>query len=174
MHNWEYLIKKEFITEQTALQIKNAVLNRFVKNQFAYDKQCPNSPSIENALAEVEELITATVEETIGTRCYFQFDYSRIYFSKGEVLVPHLDKKNCDVIVSITIDYMGADVWPLNLYSEIEKKIIELKLDRRDAVIYQGDKVLHWRNPFAGLYQIQSFFLFSSVKKTYFDLSKIT
>jgi hypothetical protein len=163
--NFEYSLVKNIVSDDVIHQMKTRIWNRFTENKFLYDRQCPNSPSIDEELGDFEKLITPKVEEVVNQPCVFEFDYSRIYVVKGEVLVPHLDKKNCDIVVSIALDYLGHEPWPLHLYSENEKKIIEFNLERSDAAIYKGNKLIHWRNPFTGILQIQSFFLYSTNKK---------
>jgi hypothetical protein len=138
------------------------VLTKQHQNQFFYDQQCLISPAFENLLDDLAVYIKPILEKTLDCRLWTTYNYCRAY-KKGEILVPHKDKNQCEIAVSLTLDYTNDSSWPLYMFSNANKEIIEINLDIGDALIYKGYDLLHWRNKFNGPNdQVQAFLFYAT------------
>ena len=59
----------------------------------------------------------------------------------------HVDGPECEVTVTITLDYDAKALWPLYLLNE---KVITATLDKGDAFLFAATKLLHGRRVFKG------------------------
>lgn len=98
--------------------------------------------------------ITPKIEEAVGKKLWPTYSYARIYY-KGTDLKPHFDRESSEVTVSICITKEEDVSWPIFVKGETGTH--EIHLDVGDAVIYSGRKSEHWREPFTGNKQIQTF-----------------
>ncbi len=69
----------------------------------------------------------------------------RVY-EKGSILKKHKDRYSCEVSTTLNL---GGDVWPIYL-KDTEEKVIEVKLEPGDMLIYSGCELEHWRDEFEG------------------------
>ena len=73
------------------------------------------------------------------------YSYMRVY-EKGSVLKKHQDRYSCEVSTTLNL---GGDMWPIYL-KDTEEKVIEIKLEPGDMLIYSGCELEHWRDKFEG------------------------
>ena len=118
------------------------------------DRQARNTYSvyadsaIETLLSQVQPLI----EENTGLDLVPTYSHARVY-KHGDVLEPHKDRPSCEISASL---HIGGDPW------SIWFEDTEVDLGVGDLVIYQGPKVLHWRNRFKGELHVQAFLFYQS------------
>jgi hypothetical protein len=82
------------------------------------------------------------MEEITGKSLYPTYSFSRVYM-KGDELKPHVDRKSCEVTVTVHVATKGA-AWPI--WMKVPgKESVSFVLEPGDAVVYKGCEVTHWR-----------------------------
>ena len=96
--------------------------------------------------------LQSTVEDFHKQKLYPTYSYARMY-DKNHKMEKHTDRDECEV--SITMN-LGGDLWPIFIkdFKGEERKV---ELNPGDALIYQGSKCEHWREPFEGKHCFQLF-----------------
>lgn len=96
------------------------------------------------------------VEAAIGCALIETYAYWRLY-REGAVLEAHTDRASCEVTVSVTV---GSDPagqpWPFWL-TDLSGETVAVTLAPGAAIIVQGHRVPHWREPLAGRAHKQMF-----------------
>ena len=89
------------------------------------------------------------MELETGKKLLPTYTFWRMY-TKYSDLKKHKDRPSCEISVTV---HIGSDEtqWPIYM----EDKPVETKPG--DAIIYLGCELLHWREPFEGDWQAQSF-----------------
>ena len=95
------------------------------------------------------------VEEIVGKKLMPTYTYARIYFNDANLL-PHVDREECEHSVSLSLGGDYEALWPL-WFKNDDKEPEYAAMGPGDAVIYQGNKVHHWRDAFEGKVQFQVF-----------------
>jgi hypothetical protein len=90
------------------------------------------------------------------------YSYCRIY-KNGDTLRRHKDRPSCAVSTTIKL---GGDSWPIFLEpSGLKgKKGKKIKLETGDMLIYDGEKLEHWREEFKGQECAQVFLHYTEKK----------
>lgn len=97
-------------------------------------------PLIEVLLLKCKDVVgQATGKELLPT-----YSYSKIY-QPGEQLKKHVDRKSCEISVTVNIATKG-EISPFYVKYK-DNKITEHKLNPGDAIVYKGCEVDHWREP---------------------------
>jgi hypothetical protein len=100
--------------------------------------------------------IMPRLEEATGRRLSPTYSFWRIY-ETGMDLKPHRDRNSCEVSVSVPIHSEPANAdWPLCL-TDLSGVDHAPSLPPGCGLLYQGCRVKHWREPFAGQRQYQLF-----------------
>jgi hypothetical protein len=88
------------------------------------------------------------MEKTTELKLIPNYSYARIY-KKGDVLKRHKDRFSCEISTTLNL---GGDPWPIYLEpSEKEGlKGIKVNLNSGDMLVYKGNLLEHWREPFNG------------------------
>ena len=113
------------------------------------DRQVPDKntyciygdPIFDTLLSKVKPLI----EKKLKTKLVETYSYARLY-TKGNILKKHTDRESCEF--SITLN-LGGSLWPLFL-ENAKLDTLKINLKPGDALIYQGAKHNHWREPLIG------------------------
>jgi hypothetical protein len=133
------------------------------------DEQVPETYShyadlvMEVLLVELMPLI----EQKTKLKLTPNYSYARIY-KKGDILRRHKDRFSCEISTTLNL---GGDAWPIflspneNVGIPDGKKIttssnakgIKINLNPGDMLIYRGELLEHWREPFQGENCIQVF-----------------
>jgi hypothetical protein len=89
------------------------------------------------------------------------YSYARIY-KKGDVLERHKDRFSCEISTTLNL---GGDLWPIYLEpsGEKNKKGIKIILNPGDMLIYKGNELEHWREPFTGEKCAQVFLHYNNI-----------
>lgn len=121
------------------------------------DDQVPGSQSfyMDEEISKLQFDLLCKVEEESGVKLYRTYTYWRVY-KKGAVLLTHIDRDACEI--SVTLD-VGGDPWGIYLMSR-KNKVVEVKLQPGDALIYLGCERPHWRTEFKHDEHIQIFMHF--------------
>ena len=152
-------IKRGFIPPFFAQYLRNYfdLLNRNGQVPNKGDAQVAKSVGIygDPAFDTLMLMCQSMVEEIVGKKLLPTYTYARIYFN-GADLLPHLDRDECEHSVSLSLGGSADALWPLWFKKE-EAEPEYAAMYEGDAVVYQGNKVHHWRDAFEGETQFQIF-----------------
>ena len=106
------------------------------------DPQIPNTFSIysDHAMETILLQMIPTISKNINLPLLPSHSYTRLY-KKGDELKKHTDRDSCEITASINL---GGDSWPI--YVDDEK----FNLSKGDILVYKGNELNHWREPFEG------------------------
>ena len=127
------------------------------------DMQVPNTYShyadivMETLLLKLQPVM----EKETGLKLNPNYSYARIY-KKGDILKRHKDRFSCEISTTLNL---GGDSWPIyldstgtdnvineeqNLIQPNAPKGIKVNLKPGDMLVYKGNLLEHWREPFEG------------------------
>ena len=88
------------------------------------------------------------MEKETGLKLNPNYSYARIY-KKGDVLHRHKDRFSCEISTTLNL---GGDPWPIYLEPSGKESLQGIKIDLKpgDMLIYKGNELEHWRDPFQG------------------------
>ena len=106
------------------------------------------------------------VQKATGLELSPNYTYTRLY-TKGAELKRHKDRFSCEISTTLNL---GGDPWPIfvdntnsNIVDETKEYVspmnkgIQINLNPGDMLVYQGQRIEHWREPFEGNYCAQVF-----------------
>ena len=114
------------------------------------DSQVPNTYS--NYADMVMEVLLVKLlplmEKVTKLKLNPNYSYARIY-KEGDVLKRHKDRFSCEISTTLNL---GGDVWPIYLdpTGKENNKGIKVILNPGDMLVYKGNELEHWREPFIG------------------------
>ena len=85
------------------------------------------------------------IEQVVGAALWPSYSYVRLHHH-GAVLAPHRDREASEIAVTIAIG--GDRDWPIAF--KTGRGDVSFALEPGDAVVYDGRKLSHWRDPFEG------------------------
>ena len=114
------------------------------------------------------------MEEVTKLKLNPNYTYARIY-KKGDELKRHKDRFSCEISTTLNL---GGDEWPIYIEPNHKKggvvagrgyvsdmtKGIKVILKPGDMLVYKGNKLEHWREPFNGQVCAQVFLHYNNVK----------
>jgi hypothetical protein len=114
------------------------------------DPQVPNTYShygdivMETLLVKLHPLM----QEITKLKLSPNYSYARIY-KKNDILKRHKDRFSCEISTTLNL---GGDSWPIYLEPSGKNglKGIKVNLKQGDMLIYRGNELEHWREPFEG------------------------
>lgn len=140
------LVVPRLIDAQLAGMLYQMLLLRNWRGEVKHDRQVPLADSHwgDTTLDAALLVLTAAIERASGCRLLPTYAYARLYF-RGEALARHRDRAACQVAATIHLGSDGGRSQPIRFEPDIA-------VDQRpgDAVIYLGDSIDHWRDPFEG------------------------
>lgn len=155
-----YIVLPDFIDAQQVAFVRAAmdVSHRTGKMGLA-PKVNPNPALNEYSPVGAEALLLqcrTRLEIAVGRALTPSYAYWRIYLP-GAALPRHFDRDACEVSASLAIAGLPAEPgWPLHV-RDLQGEEAGYALRPGDAIIYQGCRVQHWREPFTGERQYQVF-----------------
>jgi hypothetical protein len=175
----KFIIIKEAISKDMAIFIYNYFLmkrqvaktlfdSRYIspfEDLFGIwtDQQVPNTYShyadivMETLLLKLQPIM----EKKTKLKLNLNYSYARIY-KKGDILKRHKDRFSCEISTTLNL---GGDLWPIyldptgsdnvidehnNIIKENAPKGIKVNLNPGDMLVYKGNELEHWREPFNG------------------------
>jgi hypothetical protein len=152
-------VKQEFIPRFFAQYLRNYFDLLYRNDQVPNkgDGQVAKSVGIygDPAFDTLMLLCLSSVEEIVGKKLLPTYTYARIYFN-GADLLPHKDRDECEHSVSLSLGGTSSALWPL-WFKNDDAEPEYAAMYEGDAVVYQGNKVNHWRDEFEGETQFQLF-----------------
>ena len=152
----EYFFKTKFISPYESI------------HGYWNDKQVPNTYAIYGDIL-MEVLLTKTksdIEKITNLKLIETYAYARLY-KKDDILKKHTDRFSCEISATLNL---GGDNWPI--YLNNKKKDIKINLDKGDMLIYKGEVLEHWREPFKGKNCGQVFFHYNDLSSEKSKLNK--
>jgi hypothetical protein len=114
------------------------------------DRQVPNTYSHYSDIVMETLLIKvlSTMEEHTKLKLNPNYSYARIY-KKGDVLHRHKDRFSCEISTTL---HLGGNHWPIYLEPSGKEglKGVKVLLQPGDMLVYRGNELEHWREPFDG------------------------
>ena len=166
----DYIYKYFLLKRQVA---KTLFDSRYISPFTEYfgvwtDEQVPNTYShyadiaMETLLVKIHPLM----QKATGLKLTPNYSYARIY-KKGDILKRHKDRFSCEISTTLNL---GGDPWPI--YLNTTEKLIksnsskEIKVDLKpgDMLIYKGNLLEHWREPFNGENCAQVFLHYNNIE----------
>ncbi len=108
-----------------------------------------------NGFETLMVMMSGPLSKALGIRLLPTYSYARVYRT-GNDLVPHTDRPECEISVSITLGYESDTLWPIYMGAPTADPR-PIALDIGDVVVYRGIEVPHFRKPFAGTWHMQAF-----------------
>jgi len=125
------------------------------------DEQVPNTYShyadivMETLLLKLKPVM----EKYTKLKLNENYSYARIY-KRGDILERHKDRFSCEISTTLNL---GGEAWPIfiepnfkkggmqnNRYVSEHTKGIKVNLRPGDMLVYKGNELEHWREPFNG------------------------
>jgi hypothetical protein len=100
------------------------------------------------------EFLRPRIEACCGLLLHPTYSVFRLY-RHGNELRQHRDRPACEISVSLNIDQMPAEPWPL--YVQGHSGPFAARLMPGDALLYRGIDLAHWREAYAGRELVQAF-----------------
>ena len=128
------------------------------------DSQVPNTYS--NYADMVMEVLLVKLlplmEKVTKLKLNPNYSYARIY-KEGDILKRHKDRFSCEISTTLNL---GGDVWPIYLdpTGKENNKGIKVILNPGDMLVYKGNELEHWREPFEGDHCAQVFLHYNNVE----------
>lgn len=112
------------------------------------DAQVPEAPAIYNYLPFVRLLIrlTPVVSEITGISLLPTYAHARHYNKSGIELVKHKDRAACEITMSLNL----KTTIPWAIHVNDNGSDVPIFLPVGSGIIYRGQEVEHWREPYAG------------------------
>jgi len=114
------------------------------------DQQVPNTYSHYSDIVMETLLIKvlSAMEEHTKLKLHPNYSYARIY-KKGDVLHRHKDRFSCEISTTL---HLGGNHWPIYLEPSGKEglKGVKVLLQPGDMLVYRGNELEHWREPFDG------------------------
>ena len=111
------------------------------------DKQVLNTYSHYSDIA-METLLVKLhpkMEEQTGLTLFMNYSYARLYLN-GDELKKHKDRFACEISTTLRL---GGDPWTIYLQTK-ENEAQGINLNIGDMLVYKGNELEHWREPFEG------------------------
>jgi len=128
------------------------------------DEQIPNTYSqyanmaFETLLLKLQPIM----EKTTKLKLYPNYTYARIY-KPGDELKRHKDRFSCEISTTLNL---GGDKWPIFIEPSQKEgmKGVSVNLKPGDMLVYKGNILEHWREPFKGKDCAQVFLHYNNSK----------
>ena len=177
--NNKYIVVKNAISEELSdFAYKYFLLKRQVAETFFNSKYISpfeemygiwNDPQVPNTYSNYADMVMEVLlvkllplmEKVTKLKLNPNYSYARIY-KKGDVLNRHKDRFSCEVSTTLNL---GGDVWSIYLdpTGKENNKGVKINLNPGDMLIYKGNEIEHWREPFDGEICAQVFLHYNNI-----------
>tara|TARA_R110002110_G_scaffold162842_1_gene362381 strand:+ start:4656 stop:5279 length:624 start_codon:yes stop_codon:yes gene_type:complete len=149
---FEYLLlKKEavkYIYENNIIQSSYIHENQILGTWN--DGQVPNTYSIygDHVMEVLLTKVLLKMEQETKMKLVPTYSYTRLY-ENGAELKRHKDRPSCEISTTI---HLGGEPWPIFIEpsGKLDKSGKKVLLDVGDMLVYSGNELEHWREPFEG------------------------
>ena len=177
--NNKYIVVKNAISEELSdFAYKYFLLKRQVAETFFNSKYISpfeemygiwNDPQVPNTYSNYADMVMEVLlvkllplmERVTKLKLNPNYSYARIY-KKGDILNRHKDRFSCEISTTLNL---GGDVWSIYLdpTGKENNKGIKINLNPGDMLIYKGNEIEHWREPFDGEICAQVFLHYNNI-----------
>ena len=120
-----------------------------IENPYPFgDGQSPNSFSWYSSIhsESLLQFLKPKIEQITDTQLYESYSYARNYY-RGAILEKHIDRPSCEYSATICV---SKDIdWGICI-ENVDGDVAEIELYPGDMIVYRGDLLRHWRNPYQG------------------------
>jgi hypothetical protein len=95
------------------------------------------------------------------------YSFGRFYL-RGQELVAHRDRPECEHSATVHLAGAGDAEWPIWVRDGASDPV-SVVLRPGDAMLYRGDRVLHWRDPLEAEWYLQVFLHYVDAAGPYAD-----
>jgi hypothetical protein len=141
------------------------------------DEQVPGTYShyADIAMETLLLKLQPVMEKQTGLKLIPNYSYARIY-KNGDILKRHKDRFSCEISTTLNL---GGEPWPIYVdptgsdnvideYKNVMKpnapKGVKVDLKPGDMLVYRGNLLEHWREPFQGQDCAQVFLHYTNIK----------
>tara|TARA_R100000988_G_C3986370_1_gene159987 strand:- start:736 stop:1350 length:615 start_codon:yes stop_codon:yes gene_type:complete len=157
----DYLYKYLLLKRQIA---RTLFEKKFIPS-FAEEYGHWNDPQVPNTYSHYADVCMETllvkmlpvVKKYSKLELIPNYSYTRIY-KNGDILKRHTDRFSCEISVTM---FLGGQQWPIFINSTKEVKV---NLKAGDMLLYRGNELDHWREPFEGKDCAQVFLHYTNAK----------
>jgi hypothetical protein len=177
--NNKYIVVKNAISEELSdFAYKYFLLKRQVAETLFNSKYISpfeemygiwNDPQVPNTYSNYADMVMEVLlvkllplmERVTKLKLNPNYSYARIY-KKGDILNRHKDRFSCEISTTLNL---GGDVWSIYLdpTGKENNKGIKINLNPGDMLIYKGNEIEHWREPFDGEICAQVFLHYNNI-----------
>jgi len=177
----KYIVVKKAISKELAefvynyFLLKRKVAHTLYTNNYIPLNSCIfgvwNDEQVPNTYSHYSDIVMETLlvklhslmEKTTKFDLYMNYSYARIYLN-GDELKRHTDRFSCEISTTLAL---GGDPWTIYLEPSGKKgkKGVPINLNPGDMLVYRGNELEHWREPFKGR-ECGQVFLHYTNKKT--------
>lgn len=155
-YDFGYKTYRSFLSEEDFSEIKKnyqKVASDKFYTFFDIDKTRGRTIRADNPV-EYLDLLKGSVKDRLENELETELEPSYTYqltYLNNSYMIPHVDKPACDITLSIHIesnipDLVKNSVFPLWLL-DYNNNFVKFNMNPNDAILYNGPKVVHWRNP---------------------------
>ena len=159
---YNYILLKRDVADT---MFKNKYISPFEEAFGVWEKVTQQVPDTYAHYADIamETLLLKLhplMEKKTGMNLFENYSYVRVY-KKGDILKRHKDRFSCEISTTLNL---GGDPWPIYLEPSGRHglKGIKINLKPVDMLIYRGEDLEHWREPFTGEKCAQVFLHYNS------------
>ena len=162
----KYLIIKKAISEDlakfcydyfvTKRQVARTMFDARYISQFTTEFGVWNDPQVPETYSHYSDIVMETLlikllpvmEKETKLKLNPNYSYARIY-KKGDILNRHKDRFSCEISTTLNL---GGNCWPIYLEPSGKEGLKGIKVDLKpgDMLVYKGNELEHWRDPFEG------------------------
>lgn len=141
-----YVVVEGFIDRRLARILYDILLLRQWRGESKRDDQVPHAHSHwgDSTLDALLVGLLPDVETAASCALLPTYSYARLYL-QGDSLPRHRDRPACEIAATIHLGHSGAEPPPIQFAPDVA-----VTQRPGDAVVYLGDRVEHWRDPFTG------------------------
>tara|TARA_Y100001972_G_scaffold111403_1_gene144102 strand:- start:2291 stop:3133 length:843 start_codon:yes stop_codon:yes gene_type:complete len=146
--------------EDQGIEVDKGYEGTFADHQAPGDFSKYGDPIFDALLSiSLEQMENLTARELVPT-----YSYHRLY-TTGTELERHQDRASCEISTTLCLGYDVSNVdaskypdwnWPMG-FKEKNGKEVSVQMLPGDMIIYRGDELEHWREPFWGKNHAQVF-----------------
>ena len=163
-HHVQLETKRLSYFEENDIEADQDIHGTFTDHQAPGDFSKYGDPIFDTLLnLSLEQMQTLTGKDLVPT-----YTYHRLY-TQGTELKRHKDRPSCEISTTLCLGYDNSNVdakkypdwdWPMFVGpkdGEVGTEGMPIHMKPGDMLIYRGDIVEHWREPFWGLNHAQVF-----------------
>jgi hypothetical protein len=170
LQNDKYVLIKNAVSEQTCRVLAREFrMARDIAGMVNTGEQYPYkddlvqksfswySPLCFEALSD--SIIRPIVESLVDEPLYPTYSYARVYYPGAEMR-KHVDRSSSEYSVTMCVDIDRSNTkWNLGIET-LNGENIYIDQDPGDIIVYRGNDLYHWRDPYHGKEQINAFMFY--------------